>query len=57
MSMMVTLVKGAYPDNRQHAGIYTNEAAQTSYFDTLDKITRECKTVPLGKDIYFSGTI
>lgn len=57
MTMTVTLVSGAYPDNRQHAGIYASAAAQTSYFDSLNKITRECKTVPLGADIYFSGTI
>lgn len=57
MTMTVTLVSGAYPDNRQHAGIYNSAAAQTSYFNSLDKITRECKTVPLGADIYFSGTI
>lgn len=57
MTMTVTLVSGAYPDNRQHAGIYTGAAAQTFYFNSLNKITRECKTVPLGADIYFSGTI
>ena len=55
--MTVTLYADAKVDNRGRGGWWPSKQAQTSYFDSLVKITRECRTVPLGDDILFTGSI
>lgn len=55
--MHLTLCRGSWPDNRGRAGLWQSVSQQTTYFDNLEKITLDCRTVPVGEDILVTGDI